>query len=108
MKQNLEEYLILEKLCKEVKENISLHENECKIRILDALKKYPDAPQPQNLLGILAERHNNCIQAMAHYRASYALSPSYRPSRRNMDRYADFNNKTKCCYMDQDCDDKEK
>ena len=108
MKQNLEEYKVLEKLGEEVKYQINDPENECLFKVLEALKKYPHAPQPQNLLGILAEKHGDGVLAMAHYRASYALAPYYRPSRENMDRYAERFIKSGCYYTDQDCENKEK
>lgn len=107
MKQSLDEYLILEKLGSEMKQGIQLHEKEYESKVLDALKRYPHAPQPQNLLGIIAEKHGDGVLAMAHYRASYALAPYYRPSGKNMDRYADRYIKKECYYTEQDCEDEE-
>ena len=104
MKQNLNEYLILEQLESEIKDNLMFNKKECEKKILDALKKYPHAPQPQNLLGILSEKMDDDVQAMAHYRAAYALAPYYRPSRYNMDRYAEFHPKKDCFFTDEDCD----
>lgn len=107
MKQTLDEYLILEELGAEMKQHIQLHEKECEIKVLDALKQYPHAPQPQNLLGIIAEKHGDGVLAMAHYRASYALAPYYRPSKENMDRYVDRCVNKECYYTEQDCEDEE-
>ena len=108
MKQNLEEYVILEKLGEEVKRQLATHEKECIAKVLEALKEYPNAPQPQNLLGIIAEKHYDGVLAMAHYRAAYALAPYYRPSRDNMDRYAERHRKKECYFTDQDCENEDK
>lgn len=45
-----------------------------------------DAPQPQNLLGILYEIKGNDSLARKHYRASYALDPTYTPACHNLER----------------------
>lgn len=107
MKQNIDEYLILEKLGEEIKQKIAFQEKECEEKVLEALQKYPHAPQPQNLLGIIAEKHGDGVLAMEHYRAAYALAPYYRPSRENMDRFGEVYVKKNYYYTDQDCEDKE-
>lgn len=49
-----------------------------------------DAPEVHNLLGILSEIKGDLILAGKHYRASYALDPTYKPASRNLDRITSF------------------
>ena len=50
----------------------------------------PHDAQPHNLMGIIAESRNDHVQAMKHFRAAWALDPTYRPARINMERYGSF------------------
>ena len=52
-----------------------------------------NAPGGHNLLGILSEIKDDLILAGKHYRASYALDPTYKPASRNLDRIVSFNYK---------------
>ena len=79
--QDLDEYLILEEFSQEMKELFAYCPQKCEEKILEVLSRYPDAPQPQNLLGILAEYKNDKILAMKHY---------YSPSSANISRLAEF------------------
>lgn len=54
--------------------------------ILKALNSNPNAPEPHNLLGIWYELIGNEDLARKHYRAAYALDPSYKPSSTNLER----------------------
>ena len=45
-----------------------------------------DAPEPHNLFGILLELRGDGDSARKHYRAAYALDPTYRPASRNLER----------------------
>ena len=63
---------------------------ECDRLIANAMSKYPHAPQPHNLMGILFEMKKNHISAMKHFRAAWALDPTYLPARHNLDTYASF------------------
>ena len=58
--------------------------------IKDAMGKYPHAPEPHNLLGLLLEAQNDHLAAMKHFRAAYALDPTYLPSRYNLERFGSF------------------
>ena len=49
-----------------------------------------DAPEPHNLLGILFEMESNNEAARKHYRAAYALDPTYSPASRNLERLVLF------------------
>ena len=56
--------------------------------IADAMMMNMDAPEPHNLLGILYELLGDDVAARQHYRAAYALDPTYKPSCRNLERLA--------------------
>lgn len=56
--------------------------------IKDAMAMNMDAPEPHNLLGILYELLGDDAAARQHYRAAYALDPTYKPSCRNLERLA--------------------
>lgn len=58
--------------------------------ISKALLINPDAPEPHNLLGILAELKGDDSVARKHYRAAYALDPTYKPACRNLERLVMF------------------
>ncbi len=58
--------------------------------ISKALLLDPDAPEPHNLLGIIAELNGNDSVARKHYRAAYALDPAYKPACRNLERLVMF------------------
>lgn len=45
-----------------------------------------DAPEPHNLFGILSELKGNGDSARKHYRAAYALDPTYKPACHNLER----------------------
>lgn len=47
-----------------------------------------DLPEYHNLLGIIAEHNKKLSLACKHYRAAYALDPSYKPALNNLDRIA--------------------
>lgn len=54
--------------------------------ISDAMILNLDAPQPHNLLGILNEIKGDDSLARKHYRAAYALDPTYTPACHNLER----------------------
>jgi hypothetical protein len=54
--------------------------------ISGAMAMNMDAPEPHNLLGILYELQGDDSAARQHYRAAYALDPTYKPSCRNLER----------------------
>lgn len=58
--------------------------------IEQALTLNVDAPEPHNLLGILYEQKGDNDLARKHYRASYALSPSYKAACHNLERLVGF------------------
>lgn len=48
------------------------------------------APEVHNLYGVLAELTGDLSLAGKHYRAAYALDPTYRPASRNLERITSF------------------
>lgn len=54
--------------------------------IVEAIHIDPDAPQPHNLLGIWFELTGDGDKARKHYRAAYALDPTFKPACRNLER----------------------
>ncbi|RDU24730.1 tetratricopeptide repeat protein [Anaerosacchariphilus polymeriproducens] len=54
--------------------------------IIKALEQNPNAPEPQNLLGLWYELQGDNDMARKHYRAAYALDPTYKSASRNLER----------------------
>jgi len=61
------------------------HQEIIEVMMMDA-----DAPEPHNLLGICYELMGDYQAARKHYRAAYALDPTYKPSCRNLERITCF------------------
>ncbi len=94
----------LNRLCVTVRELISLRDYEkCESLIRSAMGKYPHAPEPHNLIGILLEKKGDHLTAMKHFRAAWALDPTYIPARQNLDCYGTFYSSGKCAYDENDC-----
>ncbi|MEA4895924.1 MAG: hypothetical protein VB064_11785 [Oscillospiraceae bacterium] len=95
----------LDRLCVTVRELISLQDYEkCESLIFSAMGKYPHAPEPHNLIGILLEKKGDHLTAMNHFRAAWALDPTYIPARQNLDCYGTFYSSGKCAYNESDCE----
>lgn len=62
----------------------------CMEPICQAMERYPNAPQPHNLLGIVLEKMGDHLVAMKHFRAAWALDPTYRPADHNLHTYGTF------------------
>jgi len=58
--------------------------------IINAININPNAPEPHNLLGIWYEFKNDNDLARKHYRAAYALDPTYKPASENLERVCTF------------------
>ncbi|HZW49074.1 MAG TPA: hypothetical protein VFF80_02925 [Bacillota bacterium] len=63
---------------------------ECEQLIISAMGKYPHSPVPHNLMGVLLEYQNDHLAAMKHFRAAWALDPTYMPARMNLEHYSSF------------------
>lgn len=76
---------------------------EIELLIQSAMGRYPHAPEPHNLMGILLEKEGDHLTAMKHYRAAWALDPTYLPARYNLERIGTFFSKGKCAFDETDC-----
>lgn len=91
-------------LCEDVRCLIENKQYEtCEKRITEAMKEHPHAPQPHNLMGILLEKSGDHIKAMKHFRAAWALDPTYVPARRNMERFCNLYPEGECAFDESDC-----
>lgn len=78
-------YLIL--LCNRIRKLVAAGKyRKCESILAKAMGTFPHAPQPHNLFGIVFEKEGDHIQAMKHFRAAWALDPTYLPARTNMDQ----------------------
>ena len=94
----------LNALCEAVRDLISMQDYQtCESMICQAIGKYPHAPEPHNLIGILLEKTGDHPAAMKHFRAAWALDPTYLPARRNLECYGTFFSHGRCAYNEIDC-----
>ena len=63
----------------------SAHQGIVEVMMMDI-----DAPEPHNLLGIFYELTGDYQAARKHYRAAYALDPTYFPCCRNLERITSY------------------
>jgi len=76
---------------------------QCESVIFIAMSKYPHAPEPHNLIGIVLERKLEHVAAMKHFRAAWALDPTYIPARHNLNLFGSFFPVGKCAFDESDC-----
>ena len=100
-KENHEELLSLCNLVRELTDTKQYE--QCRVAIASAMEKYPNAPEPHNLYGVLFEKIGDHVSAMKHFRAAWALDPTYIPARHNMNLFGAFNIEGKCAYDESDC-----
>ena len=81
---------------------------KCESLIISAMGKYPHAPEPHNLLGVLLEKEGDHPAAMKHFRAAWALNPTYMPARQNLDNFGTFFSRSRYAYDESDCPAEEK
>ncbi len=94
----------LNALCAVVRECTRAGEyQKCEALILDAMRKYPHAPEPHNLIGVLLEKEGDHLTAMKHFRAAWALDPTYLPARRNLESFGTFFSHGKYAFDESDC-----
>jgi len=94
-----------ESIMKELKEKTTPYMTKIKIAI-NALKskdyelalisikqaglENQNLPEYHNLLGVIAEHNDDLSLACKHYRAAYALDPSYKPAINNLERITNY------------------
>ena len=90
-------------LCDSVKHLVGEGDlSTCEEIIADAMHRYPHAPQPHNLMGVLFEIRNDHDSAGKHFRAAWSLDPTYIPARYNLDNFASFDNQRKYAFDEND------
>jgi len=98
------EYIELLEIIEEVRRKMKKGEYEgCKEMMNNALQKYPHAPEPHNLYGLVLEGQGEHVLAMKHFRAAWALDPTYLPARYNLNSYGSFGNTNKGAFIEEDC-----
>ncbi len=101
MEQSYKTNQDIKNLCKTVKQLVSKMEFSESVKLITkAMSEYPDSPQPHNLIGIVYEKSGNHCMAMKHFRASYALDPTYSPAEKNLYNYG--TNAHRVCIYDED------
>ena len=76
---------------------------DCETEITAAMRDFPHAAQPHNLMGVLMEAEDDHVGAMCHFRAAWALDPAYLPARYNMERTGTFYGAGSCAIDESDC-----
>jgi lipoprotein NlpI len=76
---------------------------KCFSCVIDAMSKYPHSPQPHNLIGVLLVKEGNHAQAMKHFRAAWALDPTFIPARWNLENFGTFYSSGKFALDEEDC-----
>lgn len=69
-------------------------------RIKKSMSESPHSPITHNLYGILEELLKEDNLAHKHYRAAYALDPTYKPAIRNLERISAFDDRTRKTNID--------
>ena len=75
----------------------------CESLLTNAMMQYPHAPEPHNLIGILLEVEGDYSAAMKHFRAAWALEPTYIPARYNLERLGSFYSNRLYAFNETDC-----
>lgn len=85
------DFIELKELCEKVR-NLIKEESltEAELAIAQGMGQFPDAAIPHNLMGIVKEIKNDRVAAMKHFRAAYALDPSDKSIRANIDHLCSF------------------
>lgn len=94
----------LQILCIDVKRLILQHDTqESEKLIISAMCRYPHAPQPHNLMGILLEEQQDHLTAMKHFRAAWSLDPTYTPASENLACFGNLFSDKKYAFDEADC-----
>ena len=94
----------IQRICNEVRKDVEKKQFTQGIAATaDAMRLYPHAPEPHNLLGLLLEITKEKGLAMKHYRAALALDPTYRPARQNMERCGNLHVSDTYAFDESDC-----
>ncbi|AVQ45173.1 MULTISPECIES: hypothetical protein [Clostridium] len=75
---------------KAIKEIINKNYLQARHYIHQLILEDDTSPQTHNLLGAIAELTEDLNLAGKHYRAAYALDPTFKPACRNLERITNF------------------
>lgn len=93
----------LDRLCIMVREMVADGALDGCIKLIcEAMEHNPGAPQPHNLLGIVLAKKGDYLAAMKHFRAAWALDPTYKPATHNLNTYGTFFSRGKCAFDESD------
>lgn len=93
----------LDALCALVRKMVAERKYKTCIELIcEAMENNPHAPQPHNLLGIVLEKLGEHTSAMKHFRAAWALEPTYTPALFNLNVYGTFFSHGKCAFDESD------
>ena len=105
MKQtnNIKNISELDQLCASVRALVADGAYDtCIERICQAMQRYPHAPQPHNLLGIILEKKGDHLTAMQHFRAAWELDPTYLPANHTLSTSGTFFSTGSCAFDESD------
>ncbi len=94
----------MNELCDAVRQFVEQRRyQEAEMLVKEAMGKYPHAPEPHNLIGLLLELQEDHLIAMKHFRAAWALDPTYIPARHNLDHFGSFYPRGNWALDESDC-----
>lgn len=105
MKRKIENSLPdeLEILCTSVRKLVTeKNYDDCIPLICQAMQNNPHSPKPHNLMGIVLEKTGDHPSAMKHFRAAWALDPTYAPAGHNLSTYGTFFASGVCAFDESD------
>ena len=95
-------------LCYSVKKMIHVGKYEDAFKaVCESMARFPNNPEPHNLLGILLEMKGNHALAMKHFRIAWVLDPTFQPANLNISNFGNVLSCTKYAY-EEDHHEKEK
>lgn len=99
---SIQDYITsIQKLCE------AYNYTEVEKLIVEALGKFPHSPVPQNLYGILLEMKGDYSLAMKHFRAGWALDPTYQPVNVNLQNIGSFTKNRRFAFSQADVEAEE-
>ncbi|MFA6845626.1 MAG: hypothetical protein WCR02_07870 [Sphaerochaetaceae bacterium] len=94
----------MDDLCNDIRKLVTQEDyQKCEHLLSMALGKYPNEPEPHNLLGIVLQKQGNHFMAMKHFRVAWALDPTYTPARQNLENFGTLFAQGKIAFNESDC-----
>lgn len=96
-------------LCSSVKKMVHVGNYDDAFKtVYESMAKFPNNPEPHNLLGILLEKKGKHDLAMKHFRVAWVLDPTYLPANQNISNFINFHPCMKYAYCEDDCQKEKK